>query len=162
MIKSKFIASINNTYNLNLTQQKIKETTFSKLSNGKILFNLNGKNHLIELTKSNFNEKTYSFIIQGNSYNVQLSNELDIKIADMGFAKGNSKELNSIIAPMPGLVLSINAKEGDLVTEGDVLIVLEAMKMENSIVATKTGTISSISVSKGKTVEKGEHLIELS
>jgi biotin carboxyl carrier protein len=161
MNNSKFKATVNNTFNFNLTPQNLKEASLSKIKNGKIIFNFKGQNHLIELTKSNFNKKTYSFIIQGNSYEVQLSNELDIQIAEMGFAKGNSKKLNSIIAPMPGLVLSIHTKEGDLVKEGDVLLVLEAMKMENSIVATKDGTVSSISVTKGTTVEKGAHLIEL-
>ena len=62
-------------------------------------------------------------------------------------------------SPMPGNVLKINVQQGQKVNEGDVLIVLEAMKMENDIVAPKTGTISQIVVSKGTVVETGAPLI---
>ena len=62
-------------------------------------------------------------------------------------------------SPMPGNVLKINVQQGQKVNEGDVLIVLEAMKMENDIVAPKTGTISQIIVSKGTVVETGAPLI---
>lgn len=62
-------------------------------------------------------------------------------------------------SPMPGNVLKINVQQGQKVNEGDVLIVLEAMKMENDIVAPKTGTIAQIVVSKGTVVETGAPLI---
>ena len=62
-------------------------------------------------------------------------------------------------SPMPGNVLKINVQQGQKVNEGEVLIVLEAMKMENDIVAPKTGTIAQIVVSKGTVVETGAPLI---
>lgn len=58
-------------------------------------------------------------------------------------------------SPMPGNILKICVSQGQHVNEGDVLIVLEAMKMENEIVATKAGTIAQIAVSKGAVVETG-------
>ena len=61
-------------------------------------------------------------------------------------------------SPMPGNVLKINAAPGQKVNEGDVLMVLEAMKMENDIVATKSGTVAQIPVSKGQVVETGTPL----
>lgn len=57
--------------------------------------------------------------------------------------------------PMPGNILRIEVSQGQQVKEGDVLMVLEAMKMENEIVATKSGTIAQIAVSKGAVVETG-------
>ena len=58
-------------------------------------------------------------------------------------------------SPMPGNILRIEVSQGQQVNEGDVLMVLEAMKMENEIVATKSGTIAQIAVSKGAVVETG-------
>ena len=64
-----------------------------------------------------------------------------------------------ICAPMPGNILKINVAPGQKVEEGDVLIVLEAMKMENEIVATKSGTVAQVAVSKGAVVETGAPLV---
>ena len=62
-------------------------------------------------------------------------------------------------APTPGNILKINVAPGQKVEEGDVLIVLEAMKMENEIVATKSGTVAQVAVSKGAVVETGTPLV---
>ena len=64
-----------------------------------------------------------------------------------------------ITSPMPGNILKINITQGQKVNEGDVLIVLEAMKMENEISATKSGTVAQISVTKGAVVETGTPLV---
>ena len=58
-------------------------------------------------------------------------------------------------SPRPGNILKINVTQGQQVNEGDVIMVLEAMKMENEIVATRSGTIAQIAVSKGAVVETG-------
>ena len=58
-------------------------------------------------------------------------------------------------SPMPGNILRIEVTQGQHVKEGDVLMVLEAMKMENEIVATKSGTVAQIAVAKGAVVETG-------
>lgn len=58
-------------------------------------------------------------------------------------------------SPMPGNILKINVTQGQQVSEGDVIMILEAMKMENEIVATRGGTIAQIAVSKGAVVETG-------
>ena len=64
-----------------------------------------------------------------------------------------------IKSPMPGNILKINVSQGQKVKEGDVLIVLEAMKMENEIVATKSGTVAQIVTAKGAVVETGAPLV---
>lgn len=66
-----------------------------------------------------------------------------------------------IKSPLPGVILDIHVKEGDLVTPGTKLITLEAMKMENNINADKGGTIKSIKVHKGDSVLEGDILIEI-
>ena len=65
----------------------------------------------------------------------------------------------AVKSPMPGNILKIQVTQGQQVKEGDVLIILEAMKMENEIVATKSGTVAQILVTKGQVVETGSPLI---
>jgi biotin carboxyl carrier protein len=65
-----------------------------------------------------------------------------------------------VVAPMPGIILSIAVKEGDEVNAGDTILVLEAMKMENEIHATRAGKIKKIHVSEGAEVQSGSALVE--
>lgn len=66
-----------------------------------------------------------------------------------------------IVAPIPGVVLSIDVKVGDTLKVGDRMLVLEAMKMENNIVCEKAGTITAINISAGQQVLQDEVMIEL-
>ena len=62
---------------------------------------------------------------------------------------------------MPGTILAVNVKAGDKVKAGDVLLILEAMKMENEIVAPQDGVVSRVAVTKGASVNTGDLLIAL-
>lgn len=66
-----------------------------------------------------------------------------------------------ITAPMPGTILTVNVTSGSTVKKGDVLMILEAMKMENEIVAPKDGTVAQIVAAKGASVESGAPLVIL-
>ena len=65
----------------------------------------------------------------------------------------------AVNAPMPGTILKVNVTQGQAVKEGDVLCVLEAMKMENEIMAPKAGTVTQVLVSKSSTVDTGAPLV---
>ena len=67
----------------------------------------------------------------------------------------------AVSAPMPGNILKVNVTAGQAVKEGDVLVILEAMKMENEIMAPKAGTVAQVLVSKGSTVDTGATLVVL-
>ncbi|MFZ3172691.1 MAG: biotin/lipoyl-containing protein [Carboxydocellales bacterium] len=67
-----------------------------------------------------------------------------------------------IVAPMPGVIKSIVVKAGDKVKAGDVVVVLEAMKMENEISTKKAGKVKEIKVSVGQTVGMGESMVVIS
>jgi len=68
----------------------------------------------------------------------------------------------TILAPMPGKILGVNVKKGDSVKRGDVLCILEAMKMENEIMANQAGTVSDVGAIVGQTVSTGDVLIIMS
>lgn len=65
----------------------------------------------------------------------------------------------TVAAPMPGNIIRVDVKQGDTVKSGQILVILEAMKMENEIVAPKDGTIAQIVTSKGAVVDTGSPLI---
>ena len=67
----------------------------------------------------------------------------------------------TVDAPMPGNILSVNVSQGQAVKAGDTLVILEAMKMENEIVAPRDGTIAQVVTTKGAVVETGAPLIVL-
>ncbi len=66
-----------------------------------------------------------------------------------------------VASPMPGKILSIKASAGQAVKRGEVLLILEAMKMENEVVAPQDGTVASINVTEGAMVESGDVLATL-
>ena len=66
-----------------------------------------------------------------------------------------------VAAPMPGNILKVNVSQGQAVKAGDVLVVLEAMKMENEIMAPRDGSVAQVVVSKGAVVDTGAALVVL-
>lgn len=68
-------------------------------------------------------------------------------------------EGEKVDSPMPGTILKVNVAAGQTVNEGDLLVILEAMKMENEIFAPKGGTVTQVLVEKGATVETGAPLV---
>ena len=73
-------------------------------------------------------------------------------------ATGEGEPLNS---PMPGTILAVNVSAGSTVKQGDVLLILEAMKMENEICAPKDGVIGAVLVNKGESVDSGKALLTI-
>ena len=66
-----------------------------------------------------------------------------------------------VASPMPGKILDVKANVGDAVKKGQVILILEAMKMENEVVAPEDGTVASIDIASGATVEAGDTLATL-
>lgn len=110
--------------------------------------------------------------VNGTSYDVKLKEDVKktktptlVRAASKRPAeplKVNPKSNKTkIVAPIPGVVLSIDVKVGDTLKVGDRMLVLEAMKMENNIVCEKAGTITAINISVGQQVLQDELMIEL-
>lgn len=119
------------------------------------------KSFAVKLEESDFKNRKYVISVNSNSYTVKIANGIDQLIKEMGFTIGSSIKANSIKAPMPGIILSVNVEENQEVKEGETLLILEAMKMENAIAAPKAGVIKSIFIKSGETVDKGELMIEM-
>lgn len=99
--------------------------------------------------------------IQGESYEVEISDPLDQLLEKMGYQAGKTRLAKEVKAPMPGLVREVAVQPGQDVKAGDRLLILEAMKMENAIIVPADAKIKSITVQNGQPVEKGQVLVEL-
>ena len=109
--------------------------------------------------------KAYRVNVNGNVYEITLEviDKADIKApaqapvaaAPVAPAAPASAGSQTVTAPMPGTILKVNVTNGQKVKKGDVLVVLEAMKMENEIMAPADCTVASVNVSVGASVEAG-------
>ena len=99
--------------------------------------------------------KNLTVTVNGVAYNVTVEENTNGAAPAAAPAAAGSVPVN---APMPGTILDIKVKAGAAVKAGDVVMILEAMKMENEISAPQDGTIASIDVRKGDTVNSGDVL----
>jgi len=120
-----------------------------------------GRGYRIKWLKSDFNKGRYLVEINGKKYETSLETPLDQLIKTLGFQTNGGPDVDSVIAPMPGLLLEVLVQVGDRVEKGDRLLVLEAMKMENIIGSPREGTIKKIMVGQGDTVDKKQLLLEI-
>lgn len=107
--------------------------------------------------------KKYNVTVNGTAYEITIeaADTADIKTpaAPAPAAQPSPAAApaggETVSAPMPGNILSVNVEKGAKVKKGDVLLILEAMKMENEIVSPCDGTVTSVNVTKGSSVETG-------
>jgi biotin carboxyl carrier protein len=119
----------------------------------------NNKSFVADVLTHDRKNKTFEIIINNNTYSVKLKDRFDELLHDLGMDPESSNKDNDVKAPMPGRVLEIFVKEGDIVADGDSLIVLEAMKMENIIKSTRGGVLKHIQANEGDSVEKNAVLL---
>ena len=103
--------------------------------------------------------KTFNITVNGTAYNVTV--EETAGGAPAAPAAAGSTGAVTVTAPMPGNILDVKAAVGASVKAGDVLCILEAMKMENEIVAPQDGTVASVNCRKGDVVNVGDLLVSL-
>ena len=108
-----------------------------------------------------FDKDTKVAVIKVNDslYHVEAKDQYDLLLEKLGLSNLNSVKVSEVRAPMPGLVLKVFVTEGNEVTKGDNLFILEAMKMENIIKSPADGTIKKLKIKPGDKVEKGQVLI---
>ena len=134
---------------LNLGFNQTGVNTYTLIENNKVytleLLNIDGKNVTIS--------------INGRKESYEIKDSLDLLVDQLGLAVTSNEKVDSVIAPMPGLVLKLMVNSGEEVEEGQPLLILEAMKMENVIKSPTAGIIKSIDVEVGAAVEKKKVLI---
>ena len=132
---------------VNKTANKEAAPAAQASSTGEYTVKVNGKNYAVKLEGD-------KATVNGKSYDVNVKAGIETKAA----SSGNGEEVK---AGLPGNVLRIEVSEGDEVAEGDVLLVVEAMKMETEIKSPKAGTVQSILVAQGDKVVSGQALVTL-
>lgn len=142
---------------------KKEADTLDLISVDKTNFHLlqNNKAFAVHISHTDFLNKTMTIAVNGNSYKVQIKDEYDLQVKEMGLLSNTSQKVNSIKAPMPGLILEVMVEVGQQIEQGTPLLILSAMKMENIILSQGEGVVKSIEVAQNDAVEKGQLIIEM-
>ena len=159
----------------------VNETTFEVDINEDNYVTVDGQRYEIDF-RAVGNGPLYSLLIGGNSYEghiegtddgwqvlhkgdlymVEIEDERSQRLMKLGGAGISTKGDYYLKAPMPGLVVSVPVKEGQEVSEGDILIVLESMKMQNELKSPQDGTILRIQANPEDTIQQDEVMLVLS
>ena len=125
-----------------------------EVKNARFLIIYKNKSFTADVLIHDRKNKSFEIKVNNNNYFVQLKDHFDELLDNLGLDIITSNKDNDVKAPMPGRVLKILVKKGDIVVKGENLIVLEAMKMENIIKSTCEGVLKHVAVAEGDSVEK--------
>ena len=141
------------------------------ISDNVIVLRINNMNHIVKTDydiENNYGQNgtensgtSFNIDIKSNNYKLECKSELDLLIEKFSNNKSGSRFKNSISSPMPGAIVKLNVKPGQSVKKGDVLLVLEAMKMENELKANRDCVVKEVLVKEKSSVDKGQVLIKL-
>ncbi len=131
---------------VNKTANKDAAPAAQASSNGEYTVKVNGKNYAVKLEGD-------TATVNGKAYDINVKAGIEHK------ASSGSTEGEEVKAALPGNILRIEVEEGDEVAEGDVLLVVEAMKMETEIKSPKAGTVNAIEVAQGDKIVTGQTLV---
>ncbi|HEX8562943.1 MAG TPA: acetyl-CoA carboxylase biotin carboxyl carrier protein subunit [Flavobacterium sp.] len=151
---------VNDKYRFDLPVDKAEAADAIAAEDGRLHVLHDHKSYTAEIIHEDFLNRRYEVKVNNVTYSVAIQGELDLLIKQMGFETGANKLVNTINAPMPGLILEISVSVGQSVAKNDPMLILSAMKMENSFVSPRDGIIKAIHANVGDAVEKGQLLIE--
>ncbi|MBR9706267.1 biotin/lipoyl-binding protein [Candidatus Pacearchaeota archaeon] len=118
---------------------------------------VDGKEYKVKVEESsNGKIKVYH---DNEVYEVETKGDIGKELFEESTEEISSEGKDIIKAPLPGIVVAVNVKAGDVVKEGDSLVKLVAMKMENDIIAEKNGIVRDVAVKKNDNVNKGDILV---
>ena len=147
-----------NLYEFNISDSDYNAELLN-IKDGKIELTINGEEFISYISTNSAGTSTVSF----DGY-IFIAKRKDLLVHEdifSGTTSGKDEDFNHILSPIPGKVIKINFKEGDSILKGDILIVVEAMKMENNLLSHKDAVISKINVKVGDMVDNQIQLIEL-
>lgn len=156
----------NKTYSVENTDHKIQvngktvEWDLKWISDRKIHLIYENKSIEAELISFDKESKTIQIRLGDKTSTLLVKDRFDILLEQLGMNNNNSGVVKDIKAPMPGLILDLKVKAGDVVKKGDVVLILEAMKMENIIKSPGDGVVKAVKVVLKQSVEKNQVLIQ--
>ncbi len=153
-------ALVNKLQEFSFNQKDLDHTDIYQIDENEFHLICDNKSFHAKLIESDFMNRRYSLQINSSIYAVKIKRPIDDLIQKMGYSDGSSRVINSIHAPMPGIIIDLKVAAGQTVQEGDTLLILEAMKMENAILSPKDATIKEIHTAIGDTVDKNKLLID--
>ena len=133
--------------------------TFHRQENGRYLLRSGTK--VFKIDNVSYDKHTVQFTINGTWTKVDVRDEQDLLLDKLGFKTASEIGEGELNAPMPGKILEMIVKEGDQVSLGDPVAILEAMKMENELKAPIDGIVKTIAVAKNDSVEKNALILEI-
>lgn len=137
----------------------VYDIDFEEVS-GQMIFSLivDGRSYEINVSEE---DNQWNILIHGRLYTAEVIDEREKRLLEASgeLAMGSSEFV--LEAPMPGLVVKVPVKVGKKVERGDVLVILESMKMQNELRAPRDGTVTQINVNEGDNVEKRDAMVVL-
>ena len=133
---------------------------WTQLAPGSYRVSVEGKNYTVSAIHGPDSSGKMMVKVSGVEREVVVLDERALILDRMGMSAGDTSAELDLCAPMPGKVLSVLVKPGDVVQQGDSLLVLEAMKMENVIKSSVSATVEEVPANAGSAVEKGELLVK--
>jgi biotin carboxyl carrier protein len=103
----------------------------------------------------------YQVLLQGRSYSVKVEDEREKRLRAAGGSTVSQSSEYHLKSPMPGMVVSLPIEEGQPVTKGQVLVILESMKMQNELKSPRDGTLARVRVKPGDSVEQRQPLLSV-
>ena len=144
--KDPFKVSVNDQYQFDLQPEEAKNLDVISVAGEKYHVLENGQAYQLELLEMDYQNRQYTLRIDGVKYTVAIADYYERLVQQLGLATGKSQKINSVKAPMPGLVINILVQAGQAVQKDDPLMILEAMKMENVIKAAGEGVVKKINI----------------
>jgi biotin carboxyl carrier protein len=130
-----------------------------KNANASFMVQVDGNQVLADLVSIDEDNKEVKVKIDQQLYTVNVQEPADLLLQKVGVSIVTEKKITNLKSAMPGLVLEILVAEGQAVKKGDVLLIVEAMKMENLFKASADLTIDKIKIAEKQIIEKGQELI---
>jgi biotin carboxyl carrier protein len=106
-------------------------------------------------------EQAWQVLLRGRAYTAQVEDEREKRLRAASVEGLTERAEFHLKAPMPGMVVSVPVEEGQAVREGEVLVVLESMKMQNELRSPRTGTVVRLRIDIGDSVEQNETMLSV-
>ncbi len=143
-----------------LINGQLVQMDIKNLDKNKVHVIYKDKSYIVEFVRFLEEDKSMEVRIGNKTAQISLKDKNDLLLEKLGLNMKSSAQISEIKAPMPGLILELKVSPGDEVKKGDVVLILEAMKMENIIKSPGDGTVKAVKAELGQSVEKNQTLIQ--